>query len=51
MLMLCLPVELVTDLFGCNVLLRHVATNNINSNMHTDPPHSPHCKKWYAFEV
>ena len=47
-------VELGKELVGCNVLLRHGATNtctNIDTSVHMCPHHLPHYKTWYACEA
>ena len=39
------------QLVGCNVFLRHGATNDTHSNVHMDPPHSRQYNALFAFEV
>lgn len=37
-------VELVRELVGCNILLWHGATSNIDTDVHMNSPHSPYHK-------
>ena len=50
-LLVDLVVDLVRDLVGRNIILRHAATNDSDTNVHMDTPHSPQYKTWYPCEV